>query len=314
MTDPKIVLVSGGAGFIGSHICEALINLDYRVLCVDNLSTGSEKNIAHLRSNPLFEFIRFDVTNILSGVFEVDYIFHLASPASVPDYQNMPEETALVNSVGTRLLLKLARAAGAKFLYTSTSEIYGDPKEHPQSESYWGNVNPNGIRACYDESKRFGEMFTMLYFRKYDVDTRIVRIFNTYGPRMRPDDGRVISNFINQALAGGPLTVYGDGKQTRSFCYVSDMVEALVKAMFTDGTKGEVINLGNPEELNVINLAQIIRDQINPKLEIVKRPLPDDDPARRRPEIAKARKLLKWFPVVPLKDGLVKTIEYYRSL
>jgi nucleoside-diphosphate-sugar epimerase len=314
MAQVQIALVTGGAGFIGSHLSEALLNQGYRVLCVDNLSTGNEENIRHLKNNPLFEFIRFDVTSVLSGIFHVDYVFHLASPASVPDYQRLPEETALVNSVGTRLLLKLAKAAGAKFLFASTSEVYGDPLEHPQKETYWGNVNPHGVRACYDESKRYGEMLTMLYCRNYGLDGRIVRIFNTYGPKMRSDDGRVISNFINQALAGGPLTVYGDGKQTRSFCYISDLVAGLLKAMFTPQTKGEVINLGNPEESMVLNLAQKIRDLIYPQAKIVFQDLPPDDPVRRQPDITKAKKLLGWDPVIQLEEGLSETVGYYRNL
>jgi nucleoside-diphosphate-sugar epimerase len=288
--------------------------MGYRVLCVDNLITGSEQNIRHLTGNQDFQFIRFDVTNQMSGIYDVEYVFHLASPASVIDYQKYPEETALVNSTGTYLLLKLAKAAQARFLYTSTSEVYGDPKEHPQTETYWGNVNPNGIRSCYDESKRYGEMLTMLYFRKFNVDARIVRIFNTYGPRMRKTDGRVVSNFINQSLEGKPITVYGNGKQTRSFCYVSDMVEGIIRTMFSERTKGEVINLGNPEELTVMDLAKQVQEMTRSKSEIVFSDLPEDDPVVRRPDIGKAGRLLSWKPAVGIKEGLSSTIEYYRRL
>jgi nucleoside-diphosphate-sugar epimerase len=311
-TQKKVSVVTGGAGFIGSHLCDSLIALGHQVFALDNLITGSESNIKHLASNPSFTFIRYDVTNEMPILPEVHFVFHLASPASVPDYQKFDEETALVNSVGTRNLLKFAKAYKAKFLFTSTSEVYGSPLEHPQKETYWGNVNPNGVRACYDESKRFGEMMTMLYVRKYGLDGRIVRIFNTYGPRMRKDDGRVVSNFINQAIAGKPITVYGDGSPTRSFCFVSDMVEGLVKAMMTDGTKGEVYNLGNPEEYTMIDLAKKIKTMTKSTSEIVYAPLPEDDPPRRRPDITKAETTLGWKPVVSVDEGLKKTIEYYK--
>ena len=242
----------------------------------------------------------------------IDFIYHLASPASVPDYQKYPEETALVNSIGTRMFLKVAKAHGAKFLFASTSEVYGDPKEHPQKETYWGNVNPHGVRACYDESKRFGEMITMLYVRNHGVDGRIARIFNTYGPRMRPDDGRVVSNFINQAIAGKPLTVYGDGAQTRSFCFVSDMVDGLIR--FMDAPSGEVVNLGNPEEYTMLDLAEKIKRMTGSSSGIVHVELPEDDPTQRRPDIGKAKKLLGWEPNVSVDEGLEKTIAYYKSL
>jgi nucleoside-diphosphate-sugar epimerase len=249
----------------------------------------------------------------MSGIYEADYVFHLASPASVVDYQKYPEETAMVNSVGTTLLLKLAKAARAKFLFASTSEVYGDPKEHPQKETYWGNVNPNGLRSCYDESKRFGEMITMVYAREHGVDARIVRIFNTYGPRMRPTDGRVVSNFINQALSGSPITVYGNGTQTRSFCYVSDMVSGLKSAMFSPKTKHQVINLGNPEELQVLELANLIIKLAGSGSPIEFTRLPDDDPAVRKPDISLAGKLISFSPAVSIRDGLTKTIEYYKK-
>jgi nucleoside-diphosphate-sugar epimerase len=311
-TQKKVSVVTGGAGFIGSHLCDSLIALGHQVFALDNLITGSESNIEHLTSNPSFTFIRYDVTNEVPILPEVHFVFHLASPASVPDYQKFDEETALVNSVGTRNLLKFAKAYKAKFLFTSTSEVYGSPLEHPQKETYWGNVNPNGVRACYDESKRFGEMMTMLYVRKYGLDGRIVRIFNTYGPRMRKDDGRVVSNFINQAIAGKPITVYGDGSPTRSFCFVSDMVEGVVKAMMTDGTKGEVYNLGNPEEYTMIDLAKKIKTMTQTASDIVYEKLPEDDPPRRRPDITKAETTLGWKPVVSVDEGLKKTIEYYK--
>jgi len=311
--DKQVCVVTGGAGFIGSHLCERLLTDGYVVFCVDNLLTGSEKNIEPLKKNPDFTFIKWDIISEFPVLPKIDYIFHLASPASVPDYQKYDEETALVNSVGTRNMLKVAKAYKAKFLFTSTSEVYGNPTENPQKETYWGNVNPNGVRSCYDESKRFGEMMTMLYVRSRGVDARIVRIFNTYGPNMRKDDGRVISNFINQALEAKPMTVYGDGKQTRSICFVSDLVEGIVKMMFSEKTAGEVVNLGNPEEYTMIDLAKKIQKMIGTKSEIVFEKLPQDDPMQRRPDITKAEKLLGWKPVVSADAGLQKTIEYYKK-
>jgi dTDP-glucose 4,6-dehydratase len=315
MTDSvqKSSVVTGGAGFIGSHLCRKLLQDGYKVYAIDNLVTGSEKNIEPLKADTNFTFIRWDVTKELPVLPAITHVFHLASPASVPDYQKYAEETALVNSVGTKNLLSFAKAYKAKFLYTSTSEVYGDPKEHPQKETYWGNVNPNGVRACYDESKRFGEMLTMLFIRNHNLDGRIVRIFNTYGPNMRKDDGRVVSNLINQALEGKPMTIYGDGKQTRSFCYVSDMVEGLYKALVTEKTSGEVINLGNPEEYTVNDLADKIKTMTGSASEIIHTDLPVDDPVKRRPDITKAMKLLNWKPAVTVDEGLKKTIEYYRS-
>ncbi len=309
----KVSLVTGGAGFIGSHVCDALLKLDYKVFCLDNLITGNEENLVQVKKNANFTFIHHDVARPLPSLNHIDHIFHLASPASVIDYQEYPEETAFVNSVGTHNLLRVAKENNATFLFASTSEVYGDPKEHPQKETYWGNVNPNGVRACYDESKRFGEMMTMLYYRKFAVDTRIVRIFNTYGPRMRKTDGRVISNFINQALEGKQLTVYGDGSQTRSFCYVSDLVSGIVKMMFSDKTKGEVVNLGNPEEYRVIDLAKKIQSMSGSSSQIVYGKLPEDDPVRRQPDINKARRLLGWEPRVTLDEGLEKTFAYYKG-
>lgn len=316
MGDRKTCLVTGGAGFIGSHLCDRLLDQGYSVICVDNFLTGRKENLADALKNPQFHLVEHDVIQSLTKqqIDNVTHIFHLASPASVIDYQKYPEETALVNSVGTRNLLQLARETNAKFLFASTSEVYGDPKEHPQKETYWGNVNPVGTRACYDESKRFGEMMTMLYHGRDQVNARIIRIFNTYGPRMRPEDGRVVSNLINQAIKGDPMTVYGDGNQTRSFCFVSDLVDGIVRAMFTDGTNGEVINLGNPEEYRMIDLAKKIKEMTGAPSEIIFRDLPPDDPEVRRPDITKAKRLLRWEPKISVTEGLSKTIEYYRSL
>ncbi len=319
MSDRNTCLVTGGAGFVGSYLCEALLLEKYQVFAVDNFITGRRENLVESLKNPLFSLIQHDVIEplnklTLQQIDKVTHIFHLASPASVVDYKKNPEETALVNSVGTRNLLQLARQSGAKFLFASTSEVYGDPKEHPQKETYWGNVNPVGQRACYDESKRFGEMITMLYQRRDSIDTRIIRIFNTYGPRMRPDDGRVISNLVGQAIRGEPMTVYGTGAQTRSFCYVSDMVEGIMLAMFTNGTNGEVVNLGNPEEYRMIDLANKIKDMTGTSSDIVYKDLPPDDPEVRRPDITKAKKLFGWEPKVSVTEGLQKTISYYRTL
>ncbi len=314
MNDGKTCLVAGGAGFIGSHLCDRLLAKGYSVFCVDNFLTGRKENLQEARKNPQFHLVEHDVGDPLKQFTDVSFIFHLASPASVVDYQKYPEETAIVNSVGTRNLLQLSRRAGSKFLFASTSEVYGDPKEHPQKETYWGNVNPVGLRACYDESKRFGEMMTMVYERKHALDVRIVRIFNTYGPRMRPDDGRVISNLVNQAIKGEPMTVYGDGSQTRSFCFVSDLVDGIMRAMFTDGTNGEVINLGNPEEYRMIDLAEKIKAMTGAPSEILFKDLPVDDPEMRRPDIRKAQKILNWEPKVLINEGLSTTIAYYRSL
>lgn len=313
-TVKPVSMVTGGAGFIGSHLCASLLNEGHTVLCLDNLITGAERNIAALKANPDFTFIRWDVVNELPIFPKVDYVFHLASPASVVDYQKYSEETALVNSVGTRNALRFAKAYRAKFLFTSTSEVYGDPKEHPQKETYWGNVNPNGVRSCYDEAKRYGEMMTMLYVREKGVDGKIVRIFNTYGPNMRKDDGRVVSNFINQALEGKPITVYGEGKQTRSFCYVTDLVRGILGVMFSDKTKGEVVNLGNPEEYTMIDLATKIKAMTGSTSPIIHSDLPADDPVKRRPDISKAKAFIGWHPEVSVDEGLTKTIEYYRSL
>ena len=311
--EQKTCLVAGGAGFIGSHLCEALVREQYEVICLDNFITGDEKNLKGIGE---IKVIKADVTDekTVLELPKVDYIFHLASPASPVDYGNYPEETALANSLGTINLLKLAKRDKAKFLFTSTSEIYGDPLEHPQKESYWGNVNPVGVRSCYDEAKRYGEMITMVYIRKYGIDARIIRIFNTYGPKMQKDDGRVISNFINQALEGKDLTIYGDGNQTRSFCYVLDMVEGVKAAMFFDNTQGEIINLGNPEERTIKQIAELIKNKINPEKKLIYEPLPSDDPRKRKPDISKAKQRLHWEPKISLDDGLKKTIEYFTIL
>ena len=306
------VLVAGGAGFIGSHLCRRLLGEGHHVICVDNLSTGRYVNIQDLEDHPAFEFIEADVIAPLS--LSCDAVFHLASPASPPGYLSRPVETLRVNSEGTFQLLELARANGARFLLTSTSEAYGDPLEHPQRETYWGNVNPVGDRACYDEGKRYAEALTMTYIRRLGMDGRIVRIFNTYGPHSDPDDGRLVPNFITQALRGDPLTVYGGGEQTRSLCYVSDLVEGLMRAMFTGAARGEVINLGNPEEHTVREYAERIRalcgstSQVN----FVAAAL-GDDPRRRKPDIGKAMRLLGWQPRIDLDDGLRATIAYFRD-
>lgn len=309
----KKALVTGGAGFIGSHLCDLLMSEGFKVVCLDNLITGSQENIAYLQKEKMFSFLKADVIFPNLEIENVDYIFHLASPASPCDYQNYPEETLLVNSLGTLNMLKLALNKKAKILIASTSEVYGDPQEHPQRETYWGNVNSFGPRSCYDESKRFAEVATYVYLHKYGVDARIVRIFNTYGPRMQKDDGRVVSNFIVQALTGVPLTVYGEGTQTRSFCYIKDMVLGIYQAMFTTGTKGEIFNLGNPEEVRVIDLAQKIMALTKTKSKIIYKPLPTDDPQKRRPDIAKAKRILDWEPKVKIEEGLGETIQYYRE-
>jgi nucleoside-diphosphate-sugar epimerase len=314
----QTALIAGGAGFIGSHLCKSLLAKDFKVICVDNFITGDKKNIDSLGDNPNFVFLEKDVTKPFDQSIKADFIFHLASPASpnkkcAKSYINNPIETLLANSVGTYNLLELAKGMSAKFLFTSTSEVYGDPQVSPQPESYFGYLNPNGIRSVYDESKRFGEAATMAYVRKFDMDARIIRIFNTYGPFMQKDDGRVVSEFIIQALTNKPFTIYGSGKQTRSFCYVTDMVEGIEKAMFTNGTKGEVINLGNPDEKTVLELADLIRRICKTSLEPVFEELPEDDPKIRKPDISKAEKLLGWKPNVGIEEGLEKTVEYFRS-
>jgi nucleoside-diphosphate-sugar epimerase len=311
------VLVTGGAGFIGSHLCDLLISKGYKVICVDNLLTGSKKNMEQLLKNPNFEFIDADVAKTLSKLVDksVNFIFHLASPASPIDYQNYPEETLLANSMGTINVLELAKNIGARVLIASTSEVYGDPLEHPQKESYLGNVNTFGPRSCYDESKRFAEAATYVYLHKNNLDIRIIRIFNTYGPKMQKDDGRVVSNFINQTLSGETINIDGDGTQTRSFCFVSDMVIGIYKAMFSENTKGEIFNLGNPDEYTIKALAEKIIKLTGSKSEIkYSGTFRKDDPMRRQPDITKAKKILDWMPIVNIDEGLGKTIEYYKSI
>jgi nucleoside-diphosphate-sugar epimerase len=305
------ITVTGGAGFIGSNLCKRLLDAGHSVLCVDNLITGSTRNVNSLQSHPHFEFLEHDITKPFE--FEADAIFHLASPASPVGYMNHPIETILVNSQGTYQMLEQARRQGALFLISSTSEIYGDPLVHPQTEDYWGNVNSIGPRACYDESKRLGETMTMEYYRQYRTNVRIVRIFNTYGPNSQIHDGRMIPNFVTQALKNEPLSIYGDGYKTRSICYVSDLVEGLLLAMFHTGTIGEVFNLGNPEEHTVIEYAQKIISLCSSSSSIIYESDRIDDPERRRPDISKAGKILGWEPEVAIEDGLKRTIEWFRS-
>jgi len=307
------ILVAGGAGFIGSHLCEALVNKNYSVICVDNLGTGKLENLKNIIKNKNFKFIKHDIRQPLKLNEKLDFIFHLASYASPPYYQKYSIDTLMTNSLGTFNILELAKKNKARFLITSTSEVYGDPKIHPQKETYWGNVNPVGVRSCYDEAKRFAESLTMEYMRKFKLDIRIVRIFNTYGPRLQKDDGRVISNFIYQALNNLPLTIYGDGSQTRSFCYVSDMVEGLLKMMFTEKAKNEIINLGNPGEFTIKEAAFLIKELTGSKSKIVYKKLPEDDPTRRRPDITKAKKILNWQPKINLKQGLIETINWFKN-
>jgi nucleoside-diphosphate-sugar epimerase len=306
------VLVTGGAGFVGSHLCDALIARGNEVTCVDNYLTGDPENVAHLNGHPQFRLIRHDVSQPLD--VETNAIFHMASPASPVGYRTYSIETLIVNSVGTMNMLRLATEQRARFLVASTSEVYGDPLVHPQTEEYWGNVNPVGLRACYDEAKRFGEAATMEWIRKFEVDARIVRIFNTYGSRSQPDDGRVVPNFIHQAIRGEPLTVYGDGSQTRSFCHVSDLVRGLMAAQFTEGTKGEIFNLGNPREFTILEFAKLVVSLAGTGSTIEYRPLLfEDDPTRRQPDITKAKTRLGWEPVVTTEEGVRETLEWYRQ-
>ncbi len=317
------ILVAGGAGFLGSWLCERLLKDSHRVLCVDNLLSGRKVNIKHLLSHKNFTFWQDDINSEAfvkktTKLKTIDEIYHLASPASPnknspKSYRQYPIETLLVNSQGTYHLLELAKFQKAKFLYASSSEIYGEPLEHPQKETYFGNVNPNGPRSCYDEGKRFGEAMTFSYFRKYGTDARIVRIFNTYGPRMDAQDGRVVSNFIVSALKNKPVTVYGTGQQTRSFCYVSDLIDGLVKTMTKEKTEGEVFNLGNDGEFSILELVDIIEKLLSIKLSRNFLPLPTDDPTRRRPDLTKAREVLSYNPKVSLKDGLEKTIDFFKK-
>ena len=307
----KTVVITGGAGFIGSHLLLKLINSGYRVLCIDNLITGSLNNIKPLLKNSSFKFIKQDVCNRISLAGKVDYVLHCASLASPEDYLRFPIKTLKVGSLGTHNALGLAKEKQAVFMLFSTSEVYGDPLVHPQKESYWGNVNPVGVRGCYDESKRFAEALTMAYRRAHKLDTKIVRIFNTYGPGMRFYDGRVIPNFISKALNNKPLIVYGNGEQTRSFCYVSDLVDGLFRLM--KSSVNAPVNLGNPGEFTIMQLAKIVLKLTGSKSRIIFRTLPQDDPRQRQPDISIANRLLKWSPVVPLEEGLKKTIPFFKT-
>lgn len=305
------ILVTGGAGFLGGHLCDRLIARGDDVICVDNLFTGRKDNIRHLLDHPRFEFIRHDIVHPIH--VECDQIFNLACPASPPAYQYNPIKTIKTSTVGMVNVLGLAKRCRARVLQASTSEVYGDPQIHPQTEDYWGHVNPIGPRSCYDEGKRVAESLCINYHRENNVDVRIVRIFNTYGPRMDPDDGRVISNFINQAIKNEPITIYGDGSHSRSFCYVDDLIEAFLRMMGQDETIGPV-NIGNPVETTLLQLAQTIIAETGSTSEITHHPLPQDDPKQRCPDITLARKVLDWSPQVKLSDGLKSTIAYYRSL
>ena len=306
------VVITGAAGFLGSHLCDRLVQGGHEVIGVDNVVTGSLDNIAHLMGTDSFRFIHQDVTEFLYVEGALDGVLHFASPASPVDYLELPIQTLKVGSLGTHKTLGLAKAKGARYLLASTSEVYGDPEIHPQPETYWGNVNPVGPRGVYDEAKRFAEAMTMAYHRHHGVDTRIVRIFNTYGPRMRAADGRVVSNFIVQALRGEPLTVYGDGSQTRSFCYVDDEVEGILRLFESDRT--EPTNVGNPVEFTVLELAELVIEEVGSDSPIEMRPLPTDDPKVRRPDISIARASLGWEPETDLKEGLRRTIPYFRTL
>jgi UDP-glucuronate decarboxylase len=304
------ILITGGAGFLGSHLCEFLFEDGADVVCIDNFFSGSKDNIRHLFSHPYFELIRHDVIHPL--FVEVDKIYHLACPASPIHYQHNPIKTVKTNVMGTINMLGLAKRIKARILLTSSSEVYGDAKIHPQTEGYWGNVNPIGVRSCYDEGKRVAETLMMDYYRQNKVDIKIVRIFNTYGPRMALDDGRVVSNFIVQALKGEPLTIYGKGTQTRSFCYVSDLIRGLVEMMETESFTGPV-NLGNPAEFTILELAEKVIKLTRSRSKIIYKPLPSDDPARRCPDISLAKAKLRWEPKVSLEEGLVKTIDYFKK-
>ncbi len=304
-------LITGGAGFIGSHLCQRFLAKGHEVLCVDNFITGTPANIEPLRANDRFSFIRHDISHPLEIDGPVDNVLHFASPASPVDYLRHPIPTLKVGSLGTHNTLGLAKLKQARFLLASTSEVYGDPEQHPQREEYWGNVNCVGVRGCYDESKRFAEAMTMAYHRYHDVDSHIIRIFNTYGPRMRLDDGRVLPNFMGQALRGEPITIYGDGSQTRSFCYVDDLVDGIERLLFVD--YHEPVNLGNPDEITILQFAREILELSGSKSEIVHRPLPQDDPKLRRPDITRARTLLGWEPHVSRQDGLRRTLEYFQK-
>ncbi len=307
----KRILVTGGAGFIGSHLCQRLLEEGHEVLCVDNFYTGTRENIIHLLQNPFFEVMRHDITFPL--YVEVDEIYNLACPASPVHYQFDPVQTTKTSVHGAINMLGLAKRIGAKIFQASTSEVYGDPEIHPQPESYWGNVNPIGKRSCYDEGKRCAETLFFDYHRQHGVKIKVGRIFNTYGPRMHPDDGRVVSNFIVQALLSKPITIYGDGNQTRAFCYVDDLVDAIIRFMDSDDAITGPLNLVNPHEITILELAKMIIELTGSKSELIFEPLPSDDPRKRRPDITKAKKLLGWEPTTSIEDGLKKTIDYFKS-
>ncbi len=302
-------IVTGGAGFIGSHLIDSLISNGQHVICIDNFSSGFKKNIEHWINNPKFELINHDIINPIE--LEADRIWHLACPASLSQYQQDPIKTSKINFIGTLNMLELSRKLGAKFLLASSSEVYGDPKEHPQKESYWGFVNSIGARSCYDEGKRIAESLTFDFARSFNLDIKIARIFNTYGPRIQPDDGRVISNFICQALRKEQVTIYGKGTQTRSFCFISDLINGLSKLM-NSPHKGPV-NLGNPEEINIFNLASLINDKVGNKFEFINHPLPENDPSRRKPDITLAKSSLFWSPKINLSEGIDQTIHYFKE-
>lgn len=302
-------LITGGAGFLGSHLCDLLLSQGYRIVCMDNLITGSMTNIQHLKDNESFEFVQHNVAEYIRVDGKIDYVLHFASPASPTDFLRLPIQTLKAGALGTLNALGVAKANGARFLLASSSEVYGDPLINPQSEGYWGNVNPVGPRAAYDESKRFAEALTMAYHRQHGIDTRIARIFNTYGPRMRKNDGRVIPTFITQALNNEPLSVFGDGSQTRSFCYISDLIEGIYRLMLSD--LNEPTNLGNPEEIAILELGRKILEITRSRSEIVYQPLPEDDPKVRRPDIVRAREILGWNPTVDLGEGLTKTLQWF---
>ena len=309
-----ISVVTGGAGFLGSHLVDLLISRGHRVIVIDNLITGTVDNMAHWAGHPNFRFIQQDVTEFLFLTGPIDYVWHFASPASPIDYLELPIQTLKVGSLGTHKALGLALSKGARFLLASTSEVYGDPLVHPQPESYWGNVNPIGPRGCYDESKRFAEAMTMAYFREHGVATRIVRIFNTFGPRMRLKDGRVVPAFLGQAMDGKPITICGQGRQTRSFCYVSDLIEGIYRLMMLEGKDAHLpTNIGNPQELTMLQFAREILKVTGSKSKLVHKPLPQDDPKQRRPDITRARTLLNWEPQVSLQEGLRQTMDSFRS-
>ncbi len=308
----KIAVVTGGAGFLGSHLCDRLLKEGMKVICIDNLLTGNTDNISHLFGNENFSFIKHDVTNYIFVPGKVDYILHFASPASPIDYLKLPIQTLKVGSLGTHKVLGLAKEKKARFLLASTSEVYGDPNVHPQPEDYWGNVNPIGPRGVYDEAKRFAEALTMAYYRYHGLDTRIVRIFNTFGPRMRLNDGRALPAFIAQALTGKDITIFGDGMQTRSFCFVSDQVEGIFKLLMSDEV--EPVNIGNPEEITIKDFAEEIIKLTGSKSKIVYKELPIDDPKVRQPDISKAKKILKWQPIIKRNEGLKMAIEYFKNL